>query len=497
MRLSSAPTDARLVPSALPALAAALVGLLIVRLLALRYNATDLFFDEAQYWSWSREPAFGYYSKPPMVAWMIGLATQVCGDTTFCIRVAAPLTHTLSSLAIYAAANRLHGTRVAFWSALTFATLPGISFSSGIISTDVPLLLAWAVALWAYVAMLENDDWLPAMILGLALGVGLNAKYAMAFFIGCMAVHMAVTPVARRLLGDVRLWCALAIGAALIAPNMLWNMSNSFATFAHTADNAKWGGGLLNIGKGLEFVAAQFVVFGPILFAALAALVWRAWREGLPEADRLLLCFTLPVLMLISAQAFVSRAHANWAAVSYVAGTILVCSVLLRTLAERWLRISLAVHAALLLALSMGSAAAGRFKIPLIGDPYHRTLGWQQIADATRRQLDIARGNGRAFKAVISDERAITAELLYYMRGDATPVMAWRDGPRPHDHYELTRPFRDPAQVPVLLVALRQDTDRILARFKQADLIADQQVPAGLGPPRRVRFYVLSGYDGR
>ena len=81
------------------------------------------------------------------------------------------------------------------------------------------------------------------------------------------------------------------------------------------------------------------------------------------------------------------------------------------------------------------------------------------------------------------------------MRGEPTPVMAWRDGPRPNDHYELTRPFHDPAQVPVLLVALRQDTDRILARFGQVDLISEQPVPAGLGPPRRVRFYRLTGYD--
>ena len=43
-----------------------LLALLCVRLVALRWNVTDLFFDEAQYWAWSEEPAFGYYSKPPL-----------------------------------------------------------------------------------------------------------------------------------------------------------------------------------------------------------------------------------------------------------------------------------------------------------------------------------------------------------------------------------------------------------------------------------------------
>jgi hypothetical protein len=34
----------------------------------------DLFFDESQYWSWSRDLAFGYIYKPPLLAWIIGAA---------------------------------------------------------------------------------------------------------------------------------------------------------------------------------------------------------------------------------------------------------------------------------------------------------------------------------------------------------------------------------------------------------------------------------------
>lgn len=494
MRPSNAPISALSAVGVWPVLVVGLLGLLAFRLLALRWNATDLFFDEAQYWSWSREPAFGYYSKPPLVAWLIRLATKTCGDSPFCIRMPSALLHTGTAIAVFALANRLHGARVGLWAALTFATLPGVSLSSAIMSTDVPLLLAWGMALYCYVLLLEDNSWLPAIGLGLALGIGLNAKYAMAFFAACAAVHMAVTPAARRLLSDPRLWVALAVGALLIAPNMLWNMSNSFATFAHTADNAKWGGALVNIGKGLEFVGAQFGVFGPILFVTLLATARRAWREGLPEADRLLLCFTLPVLVLITAQAFVSRAHANWAATAYVAGSILVTSSLVRSLSERWLKISIALHAVVLLAIAAGAAAAGRFALPLAGDPFQRTLGWQAVADATRRQLDRSRAAGLPAKAVISDERAVTAELLYYMRDEATPVLAWRDGGRPKDHYELTRPFQDSNQVPVLLVAFRQDTDRILRRFSKVEPLGEEQLPAGLGPPRKVRFYRLSGY---
>ena len=47
-----------------------------LRLFALYFAKTDLFFDEAQYWLWSRDLAFGYFSKPPLIAWLIRLATE-------------------------------------------------------------------------------------------------------------------------------------------------------------------------------------------------------------------------------------------------------------------------------------------------------------------------------------------------------------------------------------------------------------------------------------
>lgn len=46
-------------------------GLMLARLVALFRTPLELYPDEAQYWLWSRTPDFGYYSKPPMVAWAI------------------------------------------------------------------------------------------------------------------------------------------------------------------------------------------------------------------------------------------------------------------------------------------------------------------------------------------------------------------------------------------------------------------------------------------
>lgn len=471
-----------------------LAALLGLRIAALRLNGTDLFFDEAQYWSWSLTPDWGYYSKPPLVAWLIAGATELCGHQEFCVRLPSPIVHTATALVIYGIGRALYSTAAGAMSALAFATLPGVSVSAGIISTDVPLLFFWALALYGLVLLRQTGSWWPALVLGVALGGGLNAKYAMAWFGLCLAVYLIATPRDRGLLKDARLWFALVTAAVLIAPNLLWNSAHKFATFAHTADNARWHGGLVNPGKALEFFAAQFGVFGPILFAALLVIAWRAWRDGLPDGDRLLLAFALPVLVIITMQALISRAHANWAAVSYVAASVLVTQAMIRDLDWRWLRGSMALHAVLLMAVVAATIFAGRFALPGGVDPFARTLGWRAVAEATAQELQVARAAGLAFAAVLTDDRSVTAELLYYMRTEPTPVLAWRSGPRPADHYELTRPYSSAVKGPVLLVGLGEKRPALLEKFEQSKLIKARKLAAGAGKPREVTFFALEGY---
>jgi 4-amino-4-deoxy-L-arabinose transferase-like glycosyltransferase len=51
-----------------------------LRLVLLAFNRTDLFVDESQYWLWGQDFAFGYYSKPPLIAWVIGAVTTLAGS---------------------------------------------------------------------------------------------------------------------------------------------------------------------------------------------------------------------------------------------------------------------------------------------------------------------------------------------------------------------------------------------------------------------------------
>ena len=93
----------------------------VVRLIGLAYSQVDLFFDESQYWAWSRELAFGYFSKPPLLAWLIAGAEAVCGSTEACIRAPAPVLYFGTCLVSYAIAKALYDDTTAFWAALLMA----------------------------------------------------------------------------------------------------------------------------------------------------------------------------------------------------------------------------------------------------------------------------------------------------------------------------------------------------------------------------------------
>jgi 4-amino-4-deoxy-L-arabinose transferase-like glycosyltransferase len=466
-----------------------LTGVLLLRVAGLYFAQTDLFFDEAQYWAWSRSLEFGYFSKPPVLAWIIRVVTEVCGTSSeFCIRLASPVIHTATALVIFAIARQLYNARTGLWSAIVFITLPGISLSSGIASTDVPLLFFWSVALLALVKFTRGYSWWHAILLGVAIGAGLMSKYAMIYFLLCLGVYMWIEPTVRQKMQWHKLAVAVAVATLLLAPNIWWNLQNGLVTFSHTAANANWGKSFVHPLKALEFFAAQFGVFGPILFGAILVISVRYFHSGISDNARLLLAFSMPIILLITMQGFLSRAHANWAATAYIAATILVVATMLQDKAIRWFKGSLLVHAIVAVILLAGPVIAP--KIKFLGTPiiYERLLGWQRFANFLQRQyLDPF-----PFAAVVTDRRVLSAQLTYYLRNSGVPVVALKAGKTPRDYFQMTSPLMSASGEPVLYVSLRDNPSAVAGIY--ANISPTGQYLAG---GRTIYVYRLSERIGK
>ena len=170
-----------------------IAALFVLRVSYLAICPLELCPDEAYYWDWSRQLDWGYYSKPPMIAWLIGLATRLGGPSEFVIRLPATCLGTLGLWPVFTLGRGMFGARVGFWAAAAVAATPGLAAMSLLMTIDAPFLCAWAFAVWCVWELLSGDDinprWLPGAIL--ATGLGLLSKQTMVAIIPLTLLWLA------------------------------------------------------------------------------------------------------------------------------------------------------------------------------------------------------------------------------------------------------------------------------------------------------------------
>ena len=464
--------------------AAGVIFLLVaVRVVGLAFSPLDLHGDEAQYFAWSRELAGGYFSKPPLIAWVIAASTAVFGTGEWAVRMWSPVAHGLAAGCVFMAGRRLFGAREGFWSALAYLTLPGIVVSSGIASTDALLLLWVSLAVWAWAELREGGGWRWVVVMGVALGLGLMSKYAMVFIGTGLAVVAVMDARTRAAVSAAKVAAIAAITGTIVLPNVAWNLRNDFATASHTVANANLQAELLNPLEGVEFALSQFGVMGPVLFTLLLLAVVRGWRE--PETRALAVLALVP-LVVIFMQAVLSRANANWAASAYVPGTLLVVGVWSRS---AWLKAGVGVNALVALVLSALTLSPALADTVGAANSFKRVRGWE----ATVEQLAV---RSEGFATVATDNRITFYVLEYYGLGKVVPLRMWQMEAAPHNHAELTRPLVEGAGEPILFVNYHgEHLERVRADFAVLERLEPVVVELGGGKVRRLEVFRAEGYE--
>ena len=469
----------------------AVLVLTAIRLAVLIVSPLQLYPDEAQYWFWAQTPDFGYFSKPPLIAWIVWITTSIFGDAEWAVRLGSPLIHAGTALMLYAIGKRVGDARLGLWSALAFATLPGVAYSSGLISTDVPLLFCWAVALYAFLRAMDEPGWRWPLLCGIAVGYGLLAKYAMLYFIIGAVFAALISPKARGVVFGWRALAILALGILLLGPNIAWNAVHGFPTVGHTESNADWSHARFNVMGALGFFASQFGVSGPVLMAGFLGALWKLARgPRRPEPELVLAAFALPPILIITVQGFISEANANWAATAYVSATPLAIAVLLAT-ARRWaLWLSFAIDglAMVLLWVGLVSPAAGAALGG--GNALKREEGWRQLGHAL---VSVARAGH--YDAIAIANRSVVAEMTYYARPRPVPLRSWRLTTRPEDHCQMTMPLEASARR-VLLVLLPAEEQLVLPTFESSRRLGRIAIPIGGHHTRVTVLFAARGYRG-
>lgn len=424
--------------------ALALVGAVtVLRWLLLAFNRTDLFVDESQYWLWGQHFDFGYYSKPPLIAWVIEAVTSLAGsDSPFWVRFPAAGLHGATALILAAWAARLYAPRTAVLVALAYVTLPMASLGSLLISTDTVMAPFFAAALYFHRRLIESHALRHAALAGAMAGIACLAKYAGAYFLAGVAITAMLRRDQRITLRETAVM--LLAFLAVISPNLYWNLENHFNTLSHTMDNVGWvrqGNPLagLHFTGPVLFLASQFAVFGPVLFAALLVKL----RE--PRESPALAGFVWFPVLVVTLQSLLDKAYANWAVAAYFAGTLLAVAAMQSR--PRLLAASFVVNIAiaiLLPVLTLMPALEGPDGRPLLA----RYLG---RADLSQQLLALSQQNGGL--PIYADDRDVLADLFYTGRDAGVAFYAPRPKARAMNHYEQSYPLPTTLTGPVLYVS--------------------------------------------
>ena len=183
-----------------------------------------------------------------------------------------------------------------------------------------------------------------------------------------------------------------------------------------------------------DFFTGQFAVFGPVLFAAFLLACLTALRRARGTVEQALVLFSLPVLLIICTQAFLSKAYANWAVATYFAGTVLVVPWLLAR-GPKLLGLSTALGAAfalLLPALTILAPYPDQNGRPLL----HRYLGRAELS-----QQIIMAATAAGVGVVLAEDRDVLADLFYSGRASGLRFYANPPNGRPESYYEQAFPL--------------------------------------------------------
>lgn len=411
------------------------LGLIITlyRLYIIYTNGYNLYADEAQYWDWSRHLAWGYYSKPPVIAWVIALSTSLCGESEFCLRLPSPLLHYATSLMIFLTARSLYAARIALCSMLVYLTLPAVSFSAELITTDPILIFCWSLSLFFFVKALEKGQRIWWLLLGLAAGCGMLSKYSMLLFLPSSMVYLWLSPEHRPLLTSRNYWLSILTALLLYTPNIYWNYLHGFVSYLHTRDISNLQHALFHPLKLVEFIVAQTLIFGPLLFGIMATALFSIRKFSTDNNTKLLLSFILPLLLLITTLSLLSKAEANWAAPIYSTASILVVALAFSWSKQGLIYGSIVLHFLGMIVLYHYTPPLPSYKL----DPRYRLKGWQEMGEAVSRVSAHYPTAGLLF-----DERKTMAEMRYYAKSAALNARKWNSDGIIQDHYDLTRDIK-------------------------------------------------------
>ena len=477
-----------------------IAALLLFRIAYAALFPLDLVPDEAYYWDWSRKLDWGYYSKPPLIAWLIGVSTWLGGSSEFWVRLPSVLLSCFGLWWIYCLGERTYNTTVGLTAAILCALTPGNAVLGVIMTIDAPLLFCWSFGLFSAWQMLssEQSEWKWALWTAAATGAGLLAKQTMIAMPAAIWLFVLVSGVTnrqdRRRILRPQLWVATLGGLIFLTPVLIWNSHHDWIMFQHTSDHfatrSQSLAGRLSVTA--EFVLGQLGVMSPVTCVGVALVMMGLFRSirRLERRELFLLSASGAPLMAVFSLSLLRKVNPNWPAPFYLAGFVLLAAWLRGAIQDCRIPVSadrLAIWKAralrrcvivgticvlLTYAAPFGFAFGGLRGMAI--DPTIRLRGWQELADefSALPEMD------ERLTIIAATSRQEVSELAFYLPHQPD-VFHWRPGRDVRSQYDI---WGGPARFGDALILTSNDSKphpRLAGKFERVSRLREIRIDLG------------------
>ena len=266
---------------------------------------TNLHYDEAYYWIYSKILSWGYFDHPPMVSITTKLG-DIISHSTLGIRIISILMGTIVLIGILKLIDNKKNNINPFFFIISFPLIS--SHIAGFLTLpDASLCFFFILFLFAYKKYLLDESKVNVIVLSFTIAFMIYSKYH-AFLIIAITILSNIN-----LLYKKSFWLVTFLTLIILSPHIFWQFENSFPSIIYHIDTRTSGFKFTNI---TEFLFSQIILAGPLIGIFIIYLAITFKPKDIFE--KTLKNIALGFYLFLFIYSFRSRIEAHWVSVSTI-----------------------------------------------------------------------------------------------------------------------------------------------------------------------------------